>query len=83
MCFINLRDARASHGIHFIVFLTHYGSQHVKTSLFQVKNPQYAELHTNLSLGWASHLPENEINYQLFPLTAPSFELNLKNSAVS
>lgn len=50
---------------------------------FQLNNAEYADVHANLTQGWAAPIPENQLHYQQMPLSNKPFELKYKNGAVS
>ena len=49
----------------------------------RVNRAQYAELHANLTHGWATFVPDNKLHYHELPLTSKPIELRLKNGTVS
>lgn len=48
----------------------------------QVSRAEYAQIHTELSGGWDSEIPEGKLSYKNLPLSEKPFEIKLKNGAI-
>nr|AVH84908.1 vitellogenin [Harmonia axyridis] len=48
----------------------------------QINHPEYAEVHTTLTEGWMSKLPENKLSYRPLKMANKPFEVVLKNGVV-